>query len=159
MNQRFTPDQAWPKIKHFCAYRERCRFETTQKLVYMGLLQKEADAMIGRLVEEGSLDEERFAIQFAGGHFRQKKWGKQKILYALKQKRVSEIIIKRALQEIDGKDYIASLQKLALAKWESLKGEHYLTRQVKTIAYLQQKGYEGPMVREVISGLRNRAIE
>jgi len=159
VNDRLTPDQAWPKIKHFCSYRERCRFEARQKLVNMGLSQKEADALLSRLVEEGCLDEERFAVQFAVGHFRQKKWGKQKILFALKQKRVSEIIIKRALQEIDGEDYVASLQKLALAKWKSLKGEHYLPRQAKTMAYLQQKGYEGPAVREVISGLRTRTIE
>ena len=53
--------------------------------------------------------------------FRQKKWGRVKIEYALRQKRVSEPNIKRAMKEIVGEDYQAALQKLAETKWESPK--------------------------------------
>ena len=159
MKSSLTPDQAWPKIKHFCAYRERCHFEVKEKLFSMSLPKKEVESLLSKLIEAGYLSEERFATQFAGGHFRQKKWGKQKIVYALRQKRVNEIIIKIALKEIDGADYAASLHKLALAKWKNLKGEPYLSKQVKTRAYLLQKGYEARAIHQALTGIKTGEIE
>lgn len=159
MKKYLTPDQAWPKIKHYCAYAERCHFEVKQKLFSVGLAKKDVESLICRLIEEDRLNEERFAILFAGGHFRQKKWGKQKIIYALKQKGVGENLIKTALREIDGSDYIASLQKLAQVKWMSLRGEQWLARQAKTRAYLQQKGYEGAAIQQAIASLRAGTVE
>ena len=125
----------------------------------MQLPQKEVETLLCRLIEEKYLNEERFAIHFAGGHFRQKKWGKRKIVNELRQKRVNEIIIKIALKEIDDTDYIASLQKLALVKWKGLKREQYLARQAKTRAYLLQKGYESAVIQQVIAEIKTRAIE
>lgn len=125
----------------------------------MGLSAKDVDVLLVRLIEEGFLNEERFAIQFAGGHFRQKKWGRVKIVYELRQKKISEANIKKALEELKGEDYQGSLQKLALAKWESLKGEQYLNRQAKTIAYLSRKGYEMPQIQETIKKLRSGSTE
>ncbi len=154
-----TPDSAWPKIKHFCGYRERCHYEVREKLFGMKLAKKDVDTLLSRLIEEGYLNEERFAIQFAGGHFRQKKWGKVKIVYELRQKRVSEAIIKKALKELQGEDYSGVLKKLAEAKWKSLKSEQYLNRQAKTIAYLARKGYEMPMITEMIRKIRSGALE
>ena len=154
-----TPDTAWPKIKHFCSYRERCHYEVREKLFGMKLAPKDVDALLSRLIEENYLNEERFAIQYAGGHFRQKKWGKVKIVYELRQKRVSEMVIKKALKALQGEDYAGMLEKLAMAKWKSLKSEQYLNRQAKTIAYLARKGYEMPMITEVIKKIRTGLAE
>lgn len=110
--------------------------------------------MVSRLIEEGALNEERFAILFAGGHFRQKKWGRVKIGYVLRQKGVSEANIKKALKDLEEADYTSSLQKLTLAKWKSLIGEQYLNRQAKTIAYLARKGYERPLIVAMIKKIK-----
>ena len=116
-----TPDTAWPKIKYFCSYRERCHYEVKEKLFGMHLGKKDVDIILSRLIEEGYLNEERFAIQFAGGHFRQKKWGKVKIVYELRQKRVSEINIKKALKELQGEDYSGVLEKTGHRQMENFK--------------------------------------
>jgi len=154
-----TLDQAYPKIKQYCGYRERCHFEVKEKLFGFGLPKKDVETLLCRLIEQDFLNEERFALQFAGGHFRIKKWGKVKIIYELRQKRVGENIIKRALKEIEGADYKASLQKLALAKWKNLRGENHIARQAKARAWLLQKGYEGPMIQEIISGIKAGIVE
>ena len=93
------------------------------KLYDLGLFKKDAELLVSQLIEEGYLNEERFAIQFAGGKFRIKQWGKKKIVYALKEKQVSDYCIKKALAQIDEEDYRKTLQKLAAAKWMQLKGE------------------------------------
>lgn len=148
---------AYPKLKQYCGYSERCHYEVREKAFGMGLSQKEVEILLSQLIVEGYLNEERYAIQFAGGHFRQKKWGKSKIIHALRQKRVSERNIKRAMLEIEENDYISVLEKLAGIRWNSLKGEQYLKRQVKTSAYLQQKGYESRLVQEVIKKIRSQS--
>lgn len=156
-SKRLTPEQAWQKIKHFCAYQERCHFETKEKLFGFGLSKTDVETLISRLIEEDYLNEARFAAQFAGGHFRIKKWGRVKIVYALKQKRVSSVNIKSALKEIDEENYKAILMKLAEAKWKLLKHEQYLNRQAKTSQYLMNKGYEPTLVQETIQQIRRSA--
>ena len=154
MNRSFTPDMAYPKIRQYCGYSERCHYEVREKLFSMGLAKKDVEQILTKLIEEDYLNEERYAILFAGGHFRQKKWGKVKIEYALRQKRVSEPNIKRAMKEIIGEDYQAALQKLAETKWKTLKAEQYINREVKTTAFLLQKGYERSLIQQVIAKIK-----
>ena len=85
-----TNEQALQKIKHYCAYQERCHSEVKEKLYSLGVWKKDQDQMIATMIEEGYLNEERFAIAFASGRFKIKHWGRVKIRYELKQKQVSE---------------------------------------------------------------------
>ncbi len=149
-----TPDQAFQKIKQFCAYQERCHTEVTEKLYGYGLYKKEVEIILTNLIEENYLNEERFAIAFAGGKFRMKQWGRVKIKYDLKQKGVSSFCITVALKEIDEETYLLTLQSVANKKWDNLKGEQYLNRRAKTTAYLLQKGFEQPLIAAAIAAIR-----
>ena len=159
LRKNLTPDQAWQKIKHYCAYQERSHYEAKEKLYGFGLPKKEVEILLSRLIEEDFLNETRFATQFAGGHFRLKKWGRIKIVYELKQKRISPYNIKSALKEIEESVYLQVLQKLARAKWQLLKGEQSLHRQAKTAQYLIRKGYEPVLVQQAIAQLRSDTSE
>ena len=154
MNKPLTPDMAYPKIKHYCAYSERCHWEVREKLFTYGLIKKDVEILITRLIEEDCLNETRYAKLFTGSHFRLHKWGRVKIYNALKQKKVSDQNIKLALKEIVEGDYSRILSKLAEQKWLHLKTEQYINRQIKTIAYLMQKGYERPAIQMVINKMR-----
>lgn len=148
-----TKEQALQKLKQYCAYQERCHREVKEKLYALGVWKRDHDEIIATLIEENYLNEERFAIAYAGGKFRIKGWGRVKIKYELKQKRVSEYCIKKALKQIDESDYIAKLTKLAIEKYQSLKGEQYLIRKKKTIDYLVGRGFELDLINFVISEL------
>jgi regulatory protein len=150
--QNFTPQQAIPKIKQYCAYQERCHAEVKDKLYLFGLHRKEVDEIIVHLIGENYLNEERFAIQYAGGKFRIKHWGKNKIKQALKQKQVSDYCIKKALKEIDDTDYIKTFQKLAEQKLQSLKSEkNIFIKKRKLQDFLLGKGYEGDLISVEVS--------
>lgn len=145
-----SKEKALPKIRYYCAYQERSHQEVKEKLYGFGLRKTEVEELIATLIEEDYLNESRFAEQFAGGKFRMKKWGKVKITHELKQRQVSPYNMKKALAAIPEEDYINTLQKLVHDKWISLKHEQYINRQAKTIAYLLQKGYEAPLIKEAI---------
>lgn len=152
--KNYTPLQALQKIKHFCSYQERCHAEVKEKLYSFGLYKNEVDLLISQLIEEDYLNEQRFAEQFAGGKFRTKQWGRVKITYELKQKKIGEYIIKKAMKCIDETSYNETLQKLTLAKWQLLKNEHSINRQVKTSNYLMQKGYEFNLISKAIAKIK-----
>ena len=144
------------KLRHYCAYQERCHMEVREKCRELKLYGDEAEEAIAHLVTEGFLNEERFAKAFAGGKFRMRQWGRQKIRQALKQKQLSDYCIRKGLAEIDPDAYEQALLQLAERKYELLRGEQYLKRRYKTLQYLLQKGYEQELAREAIEQIAKK---
>ncbi len=150
----FTFAQSLQKIKQYCAYQERCHSEVRDKLYSFGLHQSEVEEMISQLIVENYLNEERFAIHYAGGKFRMKQWGKNKIKQALKLKRVSDYCINKALKDIDTKEYERTFQKLTEQKLKTLKSEkNIFIKKRKLQDFLLQKGYESERIRKAVNGI------
>jgi len=91
---RIGKEQAIQRIRHYCAYQERAQQEVRDKLYELGMTMDEVEEIMSDLIAENFLNEERFAVQFAGGHFRIKGWGKVKIQHALQQKGSAASILK-----------------------------------------------------------------
>jgi regulatory protein len=151
-----TKEQALQKLRQYCAYQERSHNEVRQKLYELGIHKPHHDEIISTLIEEDYLNEERFAKAFAGGKFRMKDWGRKKIYYALKEKKVSEYSIKLAMKEIDEEAYLKNIRELVEEKYESLKDDQYLTRKKKTIDYMIQKGYEFDLVTKAVNEITGK---
>lgn len=146
-----TKEQALQKLRHYCAYQERSHKEVKEKLYSYGLYKQETEQAIAQLIEEGYLNEERFAIQFAGGKFRMKQWGKVKIRYELRLRQVSDYCIKKALQQIDEDAYQQTLEKEAEQRWDQLRGEkNIFIKKRKLQDYLLQKGFESDRVADMV---------
>lgn len=154
--KRLTPAQALQKARHYCGYQERCHQEVKEKLYSYGLNRQEVEEAIATLIEEDYLNEERFAIQFAGGKFRMKGWGRTRIKNELKQRQISEYCIKKAMKEISDEDYMATLEKMARSRWDLLKKEAPLNRLRKTQDHLLYKGYEWDLVKSVLGQLKSK---
>jgi regulatory protein len=157
--KHLTKEQALQKLRHYCGYQERSHAEVQQKMWDLGVYRSDHDELTSTLIEEDYLNEERFAIAYAGGKFRMKEWGRKKIYYGLKEKKVSEYNIKKAMKEIDEDDYEKLLQKLVEKKCESLKSEQYLVRKKKTMDYLLQKGFELDLVAAALKRLGGETTE
>ena len=151
---KFSKEQALQKAKHYCAYQERCHTEVKEKLHALGVPRSEAETILASLIEEGYLDEERFAKQFAGGKFRMNHWGKRKIEAELRTRGVSPYCIRKGLAEIPEADYMATLEKLAR---DHLKDKHSWEARAKTTNYLLQKGYESDLIARVLAAPDPRA--
>lgn len=144
------------KLRHYCAYQERCHTEVREKARQLGLRGDELENAIAHLVEENFLNEERFAVAYAGGKFRMQQWGKKKITMALKQKQISAYCIKKALAAIPPEDYWNTLLTLATKKYDFLRSEQYLKRQYKTLQFLLQRGFEQELAREAIEQIAKK---
>ena len=97
------------------------------------------------------MSEERFAKAYAGGKFRMKHWGKNKITQQLQRKGISEKNIETGLKEIEAKDYRNTIIKLIQKKNPLLKQKSTFERKGKLAQYLMLKGYEAELVWNVLN--------
>jgi regulatory protein len=151
--KRYSAAVAWPKIQQFCAYQERSHQEAKEKLYGFGLYKTEVEELIARLIEDNYLNEERFAMGFARGKFRIKKWGRIKIRYELKNKQISEYNIRQALSALDEEEYIQTVNQLSAKKWNALSitTPDERLRKNKVYTWLLQRGFESNIIKVVLA--------
>lgn len=140
--------EAIKKIEHFCAYQERCHKEVAEKLRTMRMIPEVIDHIMAHLIHENYLNEERFAKSFARGKFTIKKWGKNRIVNELKQRKISPFNIKIALAEIDDDDYHKTLSELVQKRLSQIKETNIQIRKRKLADYLLYRGWESHLVYE-----------
>lgn len=143
------------KLRHYCAYQERCHSEVRGKCLDLGLRGEALEEAIALLIADNFLNEERFAKAFAGGYFRTRQWGRKKILAALKQRQLSAYCIKVGMKEIDEEDYWRVVLQLAEKKYSTLRGDTVLKRKYKTMQFLIQRGFEPELAHEALEQIIN----
>ncbi len=141
---------ALAKAEHYCAYQERSQQEARDKLYEWGLYPNMIENIITKLIAGNFLNEERFAKAYTSGKLNIKHWGKGKIKQGLKQKRVSEPLIRKALLTIDADTYANILQTVLNKKQEQLTERNSFKRQYKLIQYAMSRGFETELIWEVL---------
>jgi regulatory protein len=153
MQQRkktFTLAESLTKIQKYCAYQERSHQEVRDKLYSYGLHQGDVEEILSTLITSGFLNEERFAKSFAGGKFRMKKWGRNKIENELKHKGISSRCIQTGLKEIDQRDYQKVLRQLITKKAQTVDETNLFKKRNKVASFVIGKGYEPELVWSVL---------
>ena len=138
------------KARKYCVYQERSQQELRDKLYEWGLHKRDVERMITQMVEEGFMNEERFALAYAGGKFRIKNWGRIKIKLALKQKKVSDYCIRKALNQFDEKDYQKTLEKIIASYSKKISEKNVLKKNYKVAQHAIGKGFEPELVWEIL---------
>jgi regulatory protein len=156
MNQKtkgYTIQEATKKIESYCAYQDRCHKEVNGKLKEMGMIPLAIDTIIGQLIEDRFLNEERFAKSFARGKFNIKKWGKNRIVNELKFRNISKYNITTALKEIDPQEYLNTLDTLAIKRLGQISESNIQKRRKKLADYLLYRGWESHLVYDKLQKL------
>ncbi|WP_255566967.1 regulatory protein RecX [Flavobacterium litorale] len=155
MYKSYTVAEAQKKLEQYCAYQERCHEEVMQKLRSLNMIPEAIDVIIGHLITNNYLNEERFARSFARGRFRIKHWGKIRIVRELKARHISAYNIKAALQEIDDDEYLTAFNDLAEKQWNSIRESNLLKKKKKLHDFLMRKGFENQLIYDKIAALTN----
>lgn len=138
-------------MQRYCAYQERCHKEVRSKLIDLEVYGQTLEQIMAELVTDDFLNEERFAKSFARGKFRLKQWGRLRIIQELKRRDISEYCIKKALEEIDDKEYLEVLAKVLFRKSDKIpSSDSQFIRQSKLAQYAISRGYEPEFVWERI---------
>lgn len=148
-----TIAEATKKMERYCVYQERCPQEVFEKLKGMQLSLEDIDQIMAHLIQENYLNETRFAKSFARGKFHNKKWGRNRIVWELKQRNITTLNIKNALAEIEEEKYLDTLDELVQRKWIQITDTNLQKRKKKLADYLLYRGWEGHLVYEKLREL------
>ena len=145
-----TPDQVLDKMAKYCAYQERCVKDVKDKLKSYDIPQKSKDEILDYLLDNRFVDNERFAKAFVRGKVNQSGWGVNKIRFHLMQKGIDKELIDEALGQTDEEVYRQRLIDILKTKSKTVKAASDFEKKRKLAAYAMQKGFEGPLVWEVV---------
>lgn len=141
-----TQEQVLEKMERYCAYRDRCRRETAEKLRSFGLAEDENEEIMRRLEDGRFLDEERFARSFVRGKYRIKKWGETRLRSELAARGIPGALIEKAVGEINREEYRENFKKLFDARVRRAGGLDTQQQKAAVYNYLYAKGYPAGMI-------------
>ena len=110
------------------------------------MIPEAIDHIIGHLIQNNYLNEQRFAKSFASGKFRIKKWGRNRIIRELKQREISNYAIKSALSQIEEVEYLKMFHDLATKRWLQITDQNIQKKKRKLADYLLYRGWESNLV-------------
>ena len=127
MAEEFRKSQSYKaqldKARCWCAAEERCESGVREKLVAWGADADDADEIVAALREEGYLDDVRYARAYCESKVLHQHWGRQKVQYQLRLKRLPREAIEEGMDAVDEEQYKEMLREVAEKKWRELSGK------------------------------------
>ena len=148
-----TYEEGLAKMQRYCAYQERCHSEVRNKLLQIKVYGDTLEEIISALVQEGYLNELRFAKTFTSGKYRLKSWGRNKIELTLKTKKISDYCIKKALESIEEEEYMEALNKVLVKYFIKYKQLDAFKLRGKLFKYATNKGYTPTEINTVLESI------
>ena len=138
--------KALKKAMYICSQKEQCKYDIIQKFRKWELEEKYNEELIAKLVQEKFIDEERYTQFYVKDKFQLNKWGKTKIRYMLRQKRIAENTIEGKLSTINDEEYNETCKNLITQKVATLKKISPLKLKKKVFRYLSSRGFEPDII-------------
>jgi regulatory protein len=141
-----TYNQALSKAMAICSKAEKCISEIETKLQSWEVTSEDSKKIIKTLIEEKFIDEERYARFFVRDKFRFNHWGKVKIGFMLKNKRLPSQLIHDALEEIGEEVYLEMLSGILRDKARKTKFVNEYDKKAKLYRFAQSRGFESEVI-------------
>ena len=125
-----------------CARREYCCADIAEKLRKKGAAPEEAEALTDRLIDEGYINEGRYARAFVHDKTLYNGWGRVKTAQQLRIKGICPAYINEAMTCITEEQYAEVFQKVLRSKQRSIKGETTYEVRQKLARSLIARGFE-----------------
>lgn len=138
------------KARRYCALSEQCETSVRQKLIAWGAGPSDVEAVVDNLRADGYLDDMRYAKAYAESKMLHQHWGRQKVLYQLRLKRLSKEAVTEAMAMVPDEVYYRILADEATKKMRLL-GEDTPDNQRRLTAFLASRGYTLGEINHVIN--------
>ena len=142
MQKQLSPEEALHRTAALCSTGEQCIFDIREKLLRWGIASDDIKQIIEKLIQGKFIDEDRYCKSFVNDNLRFNKWGKIKIIYALRQKGISSQNIDNAINCIDEEKYLETLQEIILSKRKSIKNDTPENVKAKLFRFAASRGFE-----------------
>ena len=148
--KQLSEQEALNKAAVYCTQCERCTSEVVAKLTAWGMTSSQKERITATLTDEKFIDDERFCRAFVNDKLRFNRWGRIKIAAALREKRLPQASIKKALEQIDEKEYSEILLALLNSKRKEIKAPDSYTASQKLLRFAAGRGFEPGVVMKLL---------
>ena len=139
------------RAERYCANEEQCRTSVRKKLCDWGAPVEVSARIVSRLVDQGFIDERRFARSYVSSKLRNQKWGRLKVIYQLRTKQIPPKFITEAIAEVSDEEYHSIMLEVAETKWSSYDAaEEGSKRRSKLVTFLASRGYESTEIQNLL---------
>ena len=146
--------EALGRAQALCARREYCLSEMEQKLVAWGLATASQERVLDSLVDDGFINEARFARAYALDKMRYNHWGRVNINQCLRLLGLSDTDRSSALKQLPDDEYLDILNRVANQKWPQIQGRSDYERYGKLVRFLVGRGFEPDLAMRVAEQLK-----
>ncbi len=150
MKKEMTEQEAYLRLTALCAQAEHCRQEMRDKMVRWGLDETVQERVVGRLVRERYVDDERYARAYVNDKVRYQKWGRRKIQQGLWTKRIDDDTQQRVLDEVSDEEYLAVLRPLLRQKRKTVKAQSDYELNQKLLRFALGRGFTFDIIRQCL---------
>lgn len=144
---------ALTKAMQLCSRQEYCVSDIEKKLELWEISKPDAHKIIDILQKENFINEERYATAFVNDKFNHNKWGKMKIASHMKIKKIPTTIIDTALNSIDSRRYITTLEAIIKTHRKTVKARNSYELKAKLMRFGQSRGFESSLLYELIGNI------
>lgn len=138
------------RARHYCALSEQCESGVRQKLISWGAASDEVEAIVARLRDDDYLNDVRYARVFGEGKLIGQRWGRQKVLYHMRTKHLSQEAIEAGMSVIDDETYFSILEEECAKKLHTLGDELTVDVRRRMYSFLSSRGYTVAEIARVI---------
>ena len=150
MKKEMTEQEAYLRLTALCAQAEHCQQEMRDKMVRWGLDETVQERVVGRLVRERYVDDERYARAYVNDKVRYQKWGRRKIQQGLWTKRIDDDTQQRVLDEVSDEEYLAVLRPLLRQKRKTVKAQSDYELNQKLLRFALGRGFTFDIIRQCL---------
>jgi len=147
---------ALSKVQNLCSKQEKCCFDIRKKLDLWQLSLDEQDKIMQSLIDDKFIDENRYAVFYVRDKYRFNKWGRRKITYHLKKKKIPELIIANALEGISEQEYENNLEEILASKVRSIREDDPYKLKAKLYRFAESRGFESNLILKNIEKLLHK---
>ncbi len=140
--------RAIDQAARFLGRRPRSVAEVRRQLQQKGFAEGAVTAALEHMTEQGYLDDHAFARFWVEDRLRFRPMGQRALRYGLRQKGVDAEVIETALASLDSAEAARRAARNQLRRWRQLTHEEL---RHKLWAFLQRRGFEGDLCREVVA--------
>jgi regulatory protein len=149
-----VPADAFERAVEALSHRERTVAELTEWLEARGFARAEIEAAIDRLIEDGAVDDERFAIRFAEDKRELRGWGPDRIREGLARRGLDRELIDAALEGDGHSTQLERAIELLERRGDPPVDERSRAR---ALAFLARRGYEAELAYDAVRTTERRA--
>lgn len=138
---KLSESQALTRIASYCSRTERSEYDVLKKLSAWELSDDGIKRILEKLRKDRYVDNGRFAKSFINDKLKFNKWGKAKIIYELKKKKIPASIYTPLFEELSENDFEEQLIHILSIKAKNVKGKNNYEKKTKLIRFAIGRGF------------------